>query len=907
MGITFERPYALLLIPAAFAIVIFISTKLRMQNRAKKNKYIAFRCIVIMLMILVLSGISINRRQDETTTIFLVDVSDSVSASTDEVQQYLQRVILTMPDKNRMGVVVFGKTTEIEQFITDKQLFTAFGTHPVTTSTNIENAITTALSMYSDDSAKRLVLITDGKENEGSMLNMATSLQSQNVELCVLQLEQETTNEVYVDNLTVPDTIRMGDQYAITVTVVSNVETDASISLYAGRTLKAEEAVRLSVGENQFVFYDTADENGFLNYRVQVSADEDTMTVNNEYSAYAQIESKAKVLVVEGTDEEAASLSKVFDAAGIYYSVVTPAGVPTSINQMMEYKSIVLLNVYYDDLKEGFLNNIKSYVKDYAGGLICIGGDSSYALGGYRDTVLEEILPVNMDLEGERQIPKMEIELVIDHSGSMDVTTTDGSGITSLSLAKAAAVKALESLRKTDAIGVLAFDDQYTWVVEPQLAENTEAIQTKIGSIEIGGGTNIYPALAAAAERLNDSDAQLKHIILLTDGQDTYANYDELCSYINDAGITLSTVAVGEEANVSLLSSIAKECGGRYYYTDINSGIPRIFAKEVYLSAKEYLINEEFTPLVVSNHEIISALSDGVPSLKGYIASTAKPTATQLLVSHKNDPILTVWQYGLGHTVAWNSDATGGWTENWALWDGYVQFWKNVVDYTISDTDLDGDTLEVVQEGSSAQITYTTDDYDSNTKVSAICTDEDGNTKELVLDPVSPGTYEAKLDTDNVGVYNIAVKNQSGDEVVKSANTATAMQYSAEYRFTENTDSLSKLTAMSGGRTITMEDEVFLEIEQVTKAKYSMTNILLLLALALYMIDVIERRLNVSLLAPFIRRAPSHTVHMHKEKPAQREAKKKKTDSKPENPPKIQNPKTLDTATLLKKQQERNR
>ncbi len=854
MSIAFERPYFLILLPIVAAVVLYIARGLRIRDKAKKNKYIAFRIFVMWLLVLALSGVSLGKRQDKTTTIFLVDVSDSMSSHRDEIQSYLAKVIADMPKKNQMGIVVFGGSTEVEQFVTDQRIFTEFGTHPVTTATNVENAIATALSIFPSDTAKRLVLISDGQENEGSMMNMATSLQSQNVELAVLPMKTEIGDEVYVDNVTVPDTIRIGDSYAITVTIVSNVDTEAKLSLFSGRTLKGEEEVRLNAGENQFVFYDTADENGFRSYRVQVQAAKDTMTVNNEYSAFAQIEAKAKVLLVEGIKGEGKALEKAFEAGGVFYDIVTPTGAPTTMNQMMEYKSIVLLNVYYDDLKPGFVNNIKSYVKDFAGGLVAIGGDNSFALGGYRDTVLEEVLPVNMDLEGERQIPKMELVLVIDHSGSMSAASSDNSGITCLDLAKAAAVKALETLRKTDAIGVLAFDDTYTWVVEPQEAEDTEAISGKIAGIEVNGGTMIYPALEAAAKKMADSDAQLKHIILLTDGQDSYNNYDSLCETISDAGITVSSVAVGRDANANLLQSLAEKCGGRYYYTDINQGLPRIFAKEVYLSAKEYLINERFTPVVVNNHEIIGSLSEGAPALSGYIASTAKPTATRILVSHKDDPILTVWQYGLGKAVSWNSDASGKWSSQWALWEKYPVFWKNVIDYTITDTGLNEDSLEVVQEGSHATVTYTTKEFSADTKVSAVCTDEKGNASEIEFDPVSPGKYEAKLKTEEVGVYNIALKNQSGEEVVKSVNTATAMQYSAEYRFSERVDSMSKLTVLSGGREITMEDEIFLPIKQMVKANYNIGNLLLVLALCIFMLDVVERRLNLALVTPLFQR-----------------------------------------------------
>ncbi len=921
MRIAFERPYFLIMIPIVILVVIWIAKGLRMSNQRRKNKYTILRCLVAVLLILAMSGISVDKHKDITTTIFLVDVSDSMKAHQEEIQNYLAKTISDMPDKNRMGVVAFGADSKVEQFVTDQRIFTELGTHPVTTATNVENAITAALSLFPDDTAKRIVLISDGQENEGSMLNMSSALQTQNVELAVIPMEWEIGEEVYVDNLTVPDTIREGDQYAITVNVVSNVDTDATVSLYSGRTMKGTEDVYLTAGENQFVFYDTADSDGFRSYRVEVKASHDTLTVNNEYSTYAQIESKARILVVEGQKGEGAAFEKMLQAAGVLYDMVTPTGVPADLNQMLEYKTIVLLNVYYDDLKEGFVNNIKGYVKDYAGGLIVTGGDNSYALGNYRGTPLEEVLPVNVDLEGERQIPKMEIDLVIDHSGSMSMTA-EGSAATSLDLAKAAAIKALESLRKTDRIGVLAFDDMYTWVVDPQAADHIDEITQKIGSIEIGGGTNIYPAVEQAVSSIAQSDAQIKHVILLTDGEDTYNDYEDLISKINDNNITLSTVAVGEGANVQLMSSLAEACNGRYYYTDISQGLPRIFAKEVFIATKEYLINEEFTPVIAANNDMIRNFADGFPTLKGYIAATAKPTATTVLASPKEDPVLSEWQYGLGKCIAWNSDVTGEWSGNFTTWDRYVEFWKGILDYSITKTDLGDDSLSVKQEGSTAYIEYTTKDYDANTKITGVCTDEKGNTVQLEFDPVTPGTYKAEITTDEVGVYNIALKNASGDETVKSVNTATAMQYSAEYRFSSSTDSLSKLTTLVGGHELTMNDVVFLPMEHTVKAKVNIGTLLVLSALVLFMLDVVERRLNLDLLAKLkwprrqievetkiAAEKPQRRVKMSeqtagREKPQKKKhmPQKKNSEKKTKEPPK-----TLDTNALLKRQQERNK
>ena len=166
-------------------------------------------------------------------------------------------------------------------------------------------------------------------------------------------------------------------------------------------------------------------------------------------------------------------------------------------------------------MQEGFLDTLETYVKDYAGGLIAIGGSNSFALGNYKNTPLETVLPVSMDLEGEKEIPKLAMAMVIDHSGSMSSPSTQQSSISCMEVAKQAATKALDSLREIDEVGVLAFDNGFTWAVPLTPATDKDAIAANIGGIQANGGTSIYPALAEAVDKLKDSDASLKHIILL--------------------------------------------------------------------------------------------------------------------------------------------------------------------------------------------------------------------------------------------------------------------------------------------------------------------------------------------------------------------------------------------------------
>ncbi|MCR4717818.1 MAG: VWA domain-containing protein [Lachnospiraceae bacterium] len=854
MKISFTEPLALIMIPIGIAIIIYASKYFRTVKKNKKKSLIAMRITIFTLVVLALSGFSIALMSRHAYTVFLVDCSDSMKQSISDVGGFLSKQIEKMPKNNSVAVVAFGSDTKVAQFMTKEKFYAGINDKPITTATDVEGAITTALTMFPEGGGKRIVLISDGIENEGDMLSSAASISRSNVELDILPITEQITDEVYIDDLTVPETIKIGDKYAVTVKVMSNVKTEAELSLFSGRELKDQEHVTVNVGENQYVFYDEASDKGTRNYRAEIAPYKDTATVNNEYSAFAEVDTKDRILVIEGTSSKSDSLLAALRAGGVACDAVTPTGAPKNINDMLEYKSIILENVYYDDLKEGFVNNIDSYVKNYAGGLVVVGGEDSYALGGYRNTVLEDILPVELDPEGQNNIPKMAFYMVIDHSGSMSAAASDGSPYKAIDLAKAAAEKSLDSLRDTDEVGVLAFDDSYDWVVPPTVLNDRDKVSEGIGSITINGGTSIYPAVAEAVSKIKKSDSQLKHIVLLTDGEDGFRQYADLLKDIKDNNITLSTVAIGAESDTGIMKYLANEGGGRYYYTDANKGLPRIFAKEVYLAVGEYLINEEFSPVLASNDDCIKALEEGSPTLYGYVATSIKATAKEHLKTGRGDPLLASWQYGLGHVYAWTSDGEGKWTSNFASWDKYPEFWRNIIDASISNTDLDGDIVKAEQKGSKGIISYETKDYSNDTKINAIVTDEEGNETEVKLNPTSPGHYEATIDTSEVGVYNIAVTNSDKNGIVKSANTATAMQYSPEYRFYEDTGAMDKLVTLTSGIKLSYDSDVFKKMPNKAPKDKNLSDLLLLLALILFIYDVVARRLNISIIDSLIKR-----------------------------------------------------
>ena len=846
MVIDVLNPYAFLLIPLFVLFFIYTGRKLKFQDKRKKWEYIIVRILVVTLMVTSIAQIQIKKVSKDMTTIFVVDASDSLVDKQDEIEAYLKNLISNMPGGNEYGMVVFGKDATIEQFVTSNKNFISLSTDVVSHATNIEDAVETAISMLPEDGGKRIVVVSDGLQNEGELQKLQGTILANNIEFDWTLIQSEIDKEVYVSDLSVPNRIQIGDTFYVTVSIYSTKKTDATIYLYSGTSIKGSKEVNLQKGENQFVFSDVATDGGIASYKVRIDTNEDTIALNNEYVTFAQITDKASILLVEGSAGQSEQFQKVLQSANVNYTVCTPEFVPNTLQELNKYKEVIFLDVYKDDLREGFIDILEPYVRDYAGGFICIGGSNSYMLGGYNDTAIENVLPVDMELTNERKIPKIAMVMVIDHSGSMQDSL--GGAFNALDLAKASAIKAVDNLRTTDDVGVLIFDDRYQWIYRLGEASDKESVKDKIESITIGGGTSIYPALNQAVVNLEESDATIKHIVLLTDGQDGYRQYQTLTEKINNNNITLSTVAVGGGADTAMLQSLANSCGGRYYYTDMNNDMPRIFAQEVFLSTKSYLLNEKFTPILSANHKIMENVFDGgVRALYGYIATSAKPTATVVLKSHKGDPILATWQYGLGKTVAFTSDGEFNWTKDYADFNDYVVLWKNITDYCITESDLGEDSITLNQGGDYIEVEYTAKEIDKDVSVSMVYQNADNETKEIELLPVEPGKYKGSMEVSEIGIYNVNIRKNKEEQVINNVNTAVAVQYSKEYRLDQNNEALKNMVTELAGNIYGLEDEVFTKPKEIVKSWKDYKELFLLLALLLYMVDILIRRFHITL------------------------------------------------------------
>ncbi len=814
------------------------------QMRYRGKFYLIVRIVGAVCLLLAIIGFSVKIGSGKNTTVFIVDVSDSNISNTEAMNAYLSKTIKEKPGNHQYGIVAFGKSSMVEQFLTEKNFFSGLMSAPDKTATNMEEALSRALAMMPAGSSGRIVVLSDGKETKGNINNTAKALVANQVELLAMVYDTPQTKDAFIEHVAIPTYLHPGDEYSITVSIKSNYDTDAVVDLISGSMTIQSSSVHLNKGSNQFVLKQKVTGESMESFQVVVRAPEDTCAENDSYNIYSVVEAAPKVLVISGMDEDSTNFSALLEAAGCNYQIVSALNAPDNITDMLEYKSIVLENVYLDDLPNGLLASLDSYVKDYGCGLVCCGGEDSFALGGYRDTAIEDVLPVNMELRGVDEIPSMAMVMVIDRSGSMMDTAGDGSGAANLDIAIKAATVAVDNLREKDYVGVLTFDDRYTWQVEITEASDKKAINDKIKAINEGGGTTIKPALQEAFNAISKCDAVIKHVVLLTDGMGETTNYSDIISAFNDSDITLSTVAVGTGSDTRLLENLADSCGGRYYYSDISSDIPKIFAQEVFLSGDTYIQNGDFALSVKTGHELTQGLfMEGWPNISGYISASPKTASTVVIASSKDDPVLTVWQYGLGHTVAWNTDVTNQWTGAYAGRDDYAALWKRIIDYSTGNASLGEDSAEITTVGGSTTIQYTTDDYENQTRITALYTGPDGELGEVSFHAVAPGKYEAELDTPQIGIYNFSVRRLDGNEITNSINTAAVVQFSDEYRFDVKNDNFLSFVEQYGAL-IDEGDFVWKNQKSMAKEKVDLTLLLTVLTLLIFLFDVAVRRFH---------------------------------------------------------------
>ena len=812
------------------------------------------RSVLFLLAVALLADVQYVQHNERVCVLFLLDRSASIPEHIYPQQlTYVNGAMVERGRKDSAGIVVFAEDASVEltpsMELQVDRLYSAVSADY----TDLQSAVELATAVFPEDARKKIVIISDGNENLGNILKGAEYAAANQVQIDVLPVFYSIEHEVLVEKVDVPDRIRENEPFDLKVHVRSTDATTGKLTIYQNGRPISSAVVDLQAGENTLVQPITVNEPGAHTYtaRIEPATGSDTVPGNNQASDFVYIRGDSRVLFVSPNDEEVRYLVEACHEEKLETTVIRPSELPHTMEDLQNYDCIVLANVESAAFTGSQMENIRRNTYDMGVGLIMIGGNDSFGAGGYELTPIEEALPVSMDIKQKKINPKGALVLVL-HTCEFEKGNYWAKEITK---------EAIKQVNPQDDVGVLYYDYQAqdTWLFDLTPAENKPALFNKVSKCEPGDMPSFAPAFSMAVKSLANSDAMVKHMIVISDG-DPAAPRPADIKAMADAGITVSTVGINPHSNrdVRVLQYIASQTGGRYYFANNPEALPRIFVKEAKVVKRSLIFNERFQPVMVAQSELTKGIgADELPMLNAYVAATPKDRAiTPIVGANENaDPILSHWNYGLGKSVAFTSDATGNWGVDWVAWPKYKKFWGQTIRWASRKRDNNDVEARVSVEGGKVKLALEAIDADgeyvNHLEVTATMVNADRATQSVQVRQEGPGRYsgEAEVKGTDVTIFNVTYRNPATGEQSFDVVGVT-VPYSPEYKFmSTNKALLERAAAMTGGKLMTgtpATDGVFESVLEPFRSSQGMLEKILILAIILLMADVIMRRVIIT-------------------------------------------------------------
>jgi uncharacterized membrane protein len=836
----FELTRPLFLGAGLLALVAIVVIWLRLKpplNPRRAGTSLGLRVLIVLLLTGALAGFQLQTTPSAQSLIVVADLSASVQSAQDTELATVQRILALREGDNRAGVVSFARDPQVELNVSTSPQLSGLQSQPNPHYTDIASALQLAASILPGDTRRHVVLVSDGRANLGDAIGEARLLQAEGVRVDTVAVNVPQGAEVLIDGLNAPRLLAVGQRADVSAVVVSNVDTPATVRWYLDHTLINTVRLQLHAGDTTLTQTVQPALTGFHSVRAVIDPTIDTYSENNLGEALIQVVGPPRVLLVENPPGSAPSLEAALRSTGILTTTVAPALLPHTAADLAAYSGVVLVNVPALSLGPDGMTLLQAATRDLGIGLVVIGGSDSYGPGGYAGTPLETALPVQILLPKNTKKPPVAVMLVLESSESQQGDQ----------VVRGAAEAVIDQLTPQDKVGVTN-GTMGTVVIPLTTLTDKAKVKAQIEAMNLGDPPTYIPDLNAANDQLANTSAALKHIILLGDGDATLGDYQTVIEGIHGHGITVSTVAIGSDTGgAGLMQAMAGWGHGRFYRSTSIQDVPQIFLKETQEALKPWIVEGLITPRLSSLAEVLPGVPlDSFPTITGYVATTPRAAADMVLTSPSGDPLLATWQYGLGRVVAWTSDAQGRWTSGLLSWPSANRFFGDLVRYSLPQAGDPALQVETQVQGDHTHLLVTSPSS-SGSAVSVSAVAPDLSNVDLALSSTGPGRFEGDLPTDQVGSYLLHVTDSTGG-VVKHTNTiGLVVPYSPEYRNlgTDNA-SLSAIARAGGGVLLTDLSSVFNLSVPPVRAAQPIGELLLILAILLFPIDIALRRLVLS-------------------------------------------------------------
>ncbi|MFK7776713.1 MAG: VWA domain-containing protein [Gimesia sp.] len=808
----FARPWAFVLILTSVWVWWLSVAGYGGLSKGRALAALISRLVMLGLFVMLIAEPRSVRTRDVISVVYAVDLSDSIGeSSVDSALEFVTKTVTEKPQDDEAGLVVFGRNSAVELPPRVSFPFEALNSRIDRDATNLQQTLSLAAAMLPEENRGRIVLISDGTETEGSISQILDELKSRDIAVDVLPIQYEYDKEVWLENLELPRFVKLGENYEAAVVLSSLKDGSGKLILRENGEQIYEEEISFKAGKNRFTVPIYLRSAGYYEYSatIETKRNDDQIRENNTVLNYIFVEGEGKVLVVTdpvGDDRDWQPLVKAIREGERIVETMSAYEFPSDSLSLMPYDAILFVNVAADAFNVIQLKAVHDAVFNQGIGFMMVGGENSYGPGGYHRTVIEDALPVTMDITKKKILPKGALAIIL-HTCEFPEGNTWGKRITK---------QAVKVLGSQDEVGVLVYDYMggEKWLFELTPAGDYEKMVPKINGAQIGDMPSFANTMRLGLEGLIKSDASTKHMIIISDG-DPQPPSPKLIQRFQKNKVSVSMVAIFPHGgrDISAMRGIAGATGGRYYFPSNPNQLPSIFIKESKTLKRSMIQNETMTPEVGMISSVLKGVQE-IPPLHGYVLTTIKPRAEGVLNAPEKkgaegeiDPVLAFWRYGLGTTAAFTSDLSPNWGSDWVNWDQYQAFIKQLM-IKISRVS-EQSQLKMWSHTTGNNATIMVEDYhpeETFLNVAAKISGPHDREETVVLKQVSPRRYQASVPLWGKGRYQVMALGQSGDRK-DYTNGGFIVSYSPEFlRFRSNPIVLEEIAERTGGQRLDPEN-----------------------------------------------------------------------------------------------------
>lgn len=916
----------LLLVPAViFMLVTYFHVEKRFRRMRKRTISLVLHLVILVCAITALSGLQFTWAQDdmEDELVIMVDQSYSERSSRSRADEFVKSVIDANNGRTRYAIVKFGY---------DQVLAVDMGKHnpsssykkyldadePNTTATDIRSALAyvwdpvsqmsggeTGKAIISDPKSTRILLISDGLQTDRDALSIAKLMELDGVRIDTTFFPANYSNDAWIVEAAFPDrSFDVNENFEFDVTVRSSYAGTFDLTFSDNGVVKYNRRnLNLRAGLQDIKIPYSFTSAGHHELKFGMTSSGDTNVENNVYYTTYDLEEYNSILIIEKYPGESDAILDIInsraDIAYLTVKVVNIDSAPQTLDGLLMYDEIILVNIAHEDMTTEFEENLYKYVNEHGGGVFTVGGfekDSdgkvktttdedgnkkpvahAYNEEDLADTTYQSMLPITV---GE-YTPPTALAILIDRSASMESNEERP-----CELAIEGALAAVESMSTRDFVGVMTMQTSYHVKLDLTPMTQKRKIIDAIYRVEdeVGGSNSEIAAIEQACRSLGAMrNVERKHILFLTDGKpgDPASQYQaKMQTYYNEFGITITVISVVEPIidELNVLAEIGHG-SAQMILDNIDALLPPVLHKDLGFEENyEGAVRTEYQPELKDHTPVVDNITQmqlDTITMQGFFVSRVKNSSVKVPLMAKFVPMYAQWKFGEGKVGSLMVDLDGYFSAAFIDSEevGAVVL-NNIISTLMPVMNIREHTLGVEFIEDNYRTQASVDGYNAKSepdkKLVAFVTSPSGKVSKFDLSSLSPGGNRFTFENFEPGIHDVVVV-----KVPKSFNVMAGgikgysdiaeryilalvhdyrpFSYSAEYNaaddsFTDGKDLLIKLSSRTDvegeEKLIDSPDELLstlISIDKVFDPRYLLIGI----AVVLFLIEIALRKFKI--------------------------------------------------------------